>query len=71
MWLLNNRQLANITPKVKSTIKWMKKGGLLPDSDVPDIKLAFCSNEWWLHIDGCGGGATYHIAKDKKRWKLL
>ena len=73
-WLLSDKQLANITPKIKRTIKWLKRGGMLPSSGVPEIELGFHSSfggQWWLHINGHGGGATYEIDKSHKRWKLI
>lgn len=70
MWLLSDRQLANITPKIKRTIKWLKRGRL---GELHEVKLEYHSgfDEWWLHINGHGCGATYTIAENAKRWKLI
>lgn len=70
MWLLNDKQLINITPKIKRTIRWLKRGGMLPYSG-PEIQLSPHGKEWWLHINGHGGGATYCIDEFHLRWRLI
>lgn len=71
MWLLNDRQLANMTPCIKRAIKWLKHSGCAPPVDLHlEIKLDFNSDwdEWRLQING---PVTYTMAKDKKRWKRV
>ena len=56
MWFLSDKQLANITPKLKKTIKCLKREGMLRYSETPQVKLVYQSGyrEWWLHINGEG-----------------
>jgi len=72
MWMLSNKQLANISLAIEDTIERLKRDGW-PALNVMTITLRSLPQcgEWWLYVETNDGGSTYKMMINQEQWVIL